>query len=283
MAGGAAPVSMKTEDAILRLRADPQYSDLVRDAYLGPDVRANAERFHASAEFSAVQDLVGRLVAGGSVLDLGAGTGIASYAFAVSGARHVVALEPDPSDVVGQGAIRRIGAGLPITIVSGAGESLPFCGSRFDLVYARQVLHHARDLDAVVRECARVTVPGGMIIATREHVVNGKAQLDAFLAAHPVHQLAGGEHAYPQSAYVGAFRKAGLDPTVFGPYDSVVNAFPQYLDGAALHAHGTRLLTERFRRGGRLLAAIPGAAQFATWWTSRRIPGRLYTFLVTKR
>jgi hypothetical protein len=29
---------MTTEEAVLALRADPQLADLVRDAYLGPDV-----------------------------------------------------------------------------------------------------------------------------------------------------------------------------------------------------------------------------------------------------
>ncbi len=273
---------MTTEEAVLHLRADPRHADLVRDAYLGPDVRANAERFLASAEFVAVVRLLRGRVAGASVLDLGAGTGIASYAFAHSGAREVVALEPDPSEVVGHGAIRRLGGVSPMAIVSGIGESLPFRGSRFDIVYARQVLHHARDLEAVLRECARVTVPGGIVIATREHVVSGQPQLDAFLAGHPVHQLAGGEHAHPRSAYVRAFRNAGLATTVLAPYDTVVNAYPEYQDEAALGRHGARLLSARFGAGGRLLSAVPGAAALATWWTSRQVPGRLYTVLGVK-
>jgi SAM-dependent methyltransferase len=152
---------------------------------------------------------------------VGAGTGIASYAFARSGAREVVALEPDPSDVIGQGAIRRLVGALPIVVEGGWGEALPFADGRFDLVYLRQVLHHARDLDALVRECARVAAPGGVVIATREHVVDDERQLAEFLATHPVHRLAGGEHAFALPAYVAAFRRAGLAPLrVLGPLDS---------------------------------------------------------------
>ena len=219
-------MTMSTEQAVLALRADPRCADLVRDAYLGPDALGNAERFLASAEFAAVLTLAGDRVRGGAVLDVGAGTGIASYAFAQSGAREVVALEPDPSDVVGQGVIRRIRNGLPISIEGGFGEALPFADGRFEVVYLRQVLHHARDLDTLVRECARVTAPGGVVIATREHVADDRRQLEEFLAAHPIHRLAGGEHAYPLAAYVASFRRAGLEgPRVLGPYDSVVNSF----------------------------------------------------------
>jgi SAM-dependent methyltransferase len=269
---------MTTEEAVLALRDDPQYSDLMRDAYLGPDARANAERFLASAEFSGVLALLDRPVRGATVLDVGAGTGIASFAFARAGAR-VVALEPDPSGVVGHGAIRQVRDGLPIAIVSGVGEALPFPDQAFDVVYARQVLHHARDLDSLVRECARVAASGGVVVATREHVADDEAELAAFLAAHPVHRLAGGEHAFPLAAYVRAFRRAGLaGPRVLGPYDSVVNAFPAFHDERALRRHPATLLEGRFGLLGRLSAAVPGVPALVRWWLTSRVPGRLYSF-----
>jgi SAM-dependent methyltransferase len=276
-------MSMTTEQAVLALRGDPRYADVVRDAYLGPDAIGNAERFFASAEFAAVLLLAGGRVARGAVLDVGAGTGIASYAFARGGAREVVALEPDPSDVVGQGVIRRIRDGLPISIEGGWGEALPFADGRFDVVYLRQVLHHARDLDALVRECARVAARGGVVLATREHVADDAGQLEVFLAAHPIHRLAGGEHAYPLPAYVEAFRRAGLEgPRVLGPYDSVVNAFPAIRDEASLRRHPAVVLEQRLGAVGRLAARVPGVTSLVRRVIDRPLPGRLYSFVGRK-
>jgi SAM-dependent methyltransferase len=276
-------VTLTTEQAVLELRRNPRYADLVRDAYLGPDVEGNAARFLASEEFAAVLRLLGDRARGGSVLDVGAGTGVASYAFARSGAREVVALEPDSGDVVGQGAIRRISNGLPITIATGVGEALPFPDARFDVVYARQVLHHASDLDALVRECARVVVPGGIVLATREHVVDDEAQLRAFLASHPVHQLAGGENAHSLEAYRAAFRRAGLVRLrVLGPYDSVINAFPAFQDERSLAEYPRRVLEGWFGTVGRLVARVPGVQGVVRRWIDEPVPGRLYSFVGRK-
>lgn len=276
-------MSLTTEEAVLALRGDPRYAEVVRDAYLGPDALGNAERFLASAEFAAVLALADGRVRGGAVLDVGAGTGIASYAFARSGAREVVALEPDPSEVVGQGVIRRIQGGLPITIEGGWGEALPFADGRFDVVYLRQVLHHARDLDALVRECARVAAPGGLVVATREHVADDARQLALFLASHPIHRLAGGEHAYPLPAYVGAFRRAGLEgPQVLGPYDSVVNSSPAIADEETLRRHPAALLERHLGAAGRLAARVPGVTALVRRFIDRPLPGRLYSFVGRK-
>ena len=84
-----------------------------------------------------------------------------SYALAKDGWR-VTALEPDKSEVVGAGAIQYLGraTGTNIQVVTNWGEELPFASSEFDLVYCRAVLHHARDLQKLCREAARVLVAG---------------------------------------------------------------------------------------------------------------------------
>jgi SAM-dependent methyltransferase len=277
-------VKLTTEQAILRLRADPACVDLIRDGYLGADVRGNAQRFFTSGEFAAVRDLVGPRLRGALVLDVGAGTGIASVAFARSGARAVVALEPDPSAVVGYGAMREILDDLRVSIVSGFGETFPFRDGSFDVVYTRQVLHHARDLEGLLRECARVVAKGGVVIATREHVVDDAAQLAAFLEAHPVHRLAGGENAFPLASYVAAFRGAGLGaPRVLGPLDTVVNAYPGYRDEAEVRDIPRRALARRLGALGTIASRVPGANALVRRMLDRREPGRLYSFVAGKR
>src|SRR5512133_591387 len=102
------PKLLTPDQAVLRLRSDPAYSALVRDAYLGEDVVESARRFLTSAEFGEVRKLLGTRIQGSVILDVGAGNGIASYSFAACGARSVYALEPDSSNEIGRGAILRL-------------------------------------------------------------------------------------------------------------------------------------------------------------------------------
>ena len=274
---------MKTEEAILQLRADPQWAGPMRDSYLDEDVAGAARRFACSGEFAAVRSLLGERLAGSTVLDLGAGTGIASHAFRAAGARRVVALEPDESPIVGQGAIRRSCAGAEgIEIVSGVGEALPFRDGAFDLVYARQVLHHARDLPALVGECARVLRPGGLFLACREHVANDAEQLREFLEHHPVHRLAGGEHAFPLAEYLGAIAASRLTVrAVLGPWNSVINAFPAVQADDELPAHARRVYAGRHGILGRLALLLPGMDEVAVRERDRFLsgPDRLHSFV----
>ena len=275
---------MPLGEAILKLRNDPQHADLVREAYLGPDVFDSASRFFASGEFAQLKVLLGNRLKGAKVVDLGAGTGIESYAFAKSGAAHVWAVEPDTSGEVGRGAMARLTEGLPVESVDAFGESMTLPDASADIVYCRQVLHHAHDLDALLRECSRVLKPGGLFVACREHVANTPEELQRFLESHPVHQLAGGEHAFPLERYLSAIRSAGLTiESVFAPVESVINLFPSIrTEEERVQLPRTRL-SARFGPLGALLAALP-FMQARVWRSlaSTRPPGAMYTFVAVK-
>lgn len=265
------------------LRSDPQHAALIRDSYLDEDTREAAERFRLSAEFSEVLTLFGEHLRDADVLDLGAGTGIASYAFARSGARVVYALEPDPGEI-GRDAIMRLKAALPIEVLDASGEQIPLPDSSIDIIYARQVLHHTGNLRGVLLECARVLKSGGQLLVCREHVADDEEQLEKFLAAHPVHRLAGGEHAYPLDAYVRAIAAAGLMlKKIYDPWDTLINAFPTVRTNAELVCFPDTLLRERFGRAGAWLCLVPGVRPLV-WKRIRRdaFPGRLYSFLAVK-
>jgi len=257
------------EEAVLWLRAQPDQQQLVCACFYDDPLRAAAERYYASTEWIAVRDLL----AGkrGMALDLGAGRGISSYALARDGWR-VSALEPDPSDVVGAGAIGALARDtkLDIRVEQNWGESLPYPDATFDLVYGRQVLHHARDLHQLCREAARVLKPGGTFVATREHVISRADDLPVFLAAHPLHKLYGGEHAYLLGEYLDAIGGSGiLLVQALNPYQSNINLYPETVGDLK------RRIAGRLHVPAKL---IPSFALGALGAMSR-VPGRLYTFV----
>jgi SAM-dependent methyltransferase len=261
------------EQAVLWLRAQPGQAELVRACFYDDPLLGAAERYRRSSEWEAVRKLLpGR---SGTALDLGAGRGVASYALARDG-WTTTALEPDPSPIVGAGAIRSLAAesGLQIEVSQAPGEVLPFEDRHFDLVFGRAVMHHARDLAALCREASRVLAPGGTFIGAREHVVSSHAQLEQFLDAHPLHRHYGGEHAYRLGDYLAAIAGAGLRiREVLNPLASDINLFPDSRQGLrvrlarALHLPHPGLIPDVALR-------FLGSLQ--------RQPGRLYTFVAIK-
>jgi SAM-dependent methyltransferase len=264
---------MTWEQAVLWLRSQPDQSELVRACFYDDPLSAAAERYRRSAEWQAVRALIGS--ARGRALDVGAGRGIAAYALAQDG-WNTAAVEPDPSPVVGAQAIRGLAhaAKLKIEVVEQQGESLPFPDASFALVHCRAVLHHARDLQQLCREVARVLALGGTFIATREHVISRRNDLSLFLAAHPLHRLYGGENAYLLEDYLGAIRAAGLRlQRVLNPYASDVNLFPD------TKAQFKARLAARIRLPFPQL--VPDL--LLTWLGERcEQPGRHYTFVAVK-
>ena len=275
---------LSTQDAVVLLRKDPDYQDLIRDSYLGEDVKESADRFLASAEFSQVLELLGNDLSDRKIMDLGSGIGIAAASFARVRAKEVIAVDPDLSDQIGVRASARLSRGLPVHSISALGENIPIENGTVDIVYSRQVLHHAGNLKRMVGEIYRVLRPGGMMLSTREHVVDNERQLKRFLADHPVHQLAGGENAFKLSDYLEAIQKAGLVvKEIIGPWDSVINAFPNVRNHSELRELPRTLLRQKLGKLGEMIGNVPGVIPLI-WFFLRRRPkaGRMYSFLAIK-
>lgn len=274
-------MSTSWEEAVTRYRATAPAAD-VSACYFDLPTRHAAERFAASEEFAQAAQLL-RPAPGRRLVELGAGLGIATWAWARAG-WEVAAVEPDPSEQVGAGCVRQLCHALDaVRVLDSTAESVPLPDGWADAVYARQMLHHARDLDQVMREAARLLRPGGLFLACRDHVVDGEADLGEFLAAHPLHRLYGGEHAYPAQRYRQAAAAAGLtERGAWGPEESVINYFPG--TGAQLGERRRQVARSTWRPVGALLA---GLEAFQTYAVRRadarhRPAGRLYSFLWQK-
>lgn len=279
---------MSWEQSVQWLRDQPDRQDLVKACYFDDPLVEAAERFWQSAEWKAIANLLPS--PSGKALDLGAGRGISSYAMARDG-WHVTALEPDPSKLVGAGAIHSLAqqSNLNIFIVSEYSEKLPFPDDSFDIVNCRQVLHHARDLPQTCREIFRVLKPGGMMVATREHVLSKREDLQVFLDSHALHRLYGGENAFLLKEYLGAMNSAGLSvQQVLAPLDSPINYFPTTLDDCYLSCTApvaavigrvkTNLLFDQGHMLGRFLMRT--MISLNNW--KNQTPGRLYSFVAIK-
>lgn len=263
-------------------------AEFVQLCYLDEDNVAAAMRFASSEEFAEVVKVLrlGSMSTKRKILDLGCGNGIASYAFAFLG-HEVFAVDPDSSQDVGLGATARLASVVSNGTIStdeSFAESLSFPDDTFDIVYARQALHHFSDLREGLAECKRVLKPKGLMLATREHVVNDGRQLETFLEGHILHRMHGGEHAYTLREYISALRQAGLTILkVFGPFDTVINHFP--LSNAEIMERFARALR---RRVGDALASIMIRIPFAEQFYRSRLscycqePGRTYSFLCLK-
>ncbi|HEV2835494.1 MAG TPA: class I SAM-dependent methyltransferase [Pyrinomonadaceae bacterium] len=275
--------ALSWEEAVRWYREQPNNEAEVRNNYFDLPVLGAAERYARSEEFAEVLHLLGP-GNGKEILDLGAGNGIASYALAAHG-WNVTALEPDESSEVGAGAIDLLvkDTGLPIKVVREFGERLPFADESFSAIHARQVLHHAHDLENMVKELARVLRPGGLLLSTREHVIDGQEHLELFRDAHPLHFLYGGENAYTIERYVEAFERAGLRLLkMWGPVESILNLFT----GTEEERQTTirQIANHSCLRFGRLLGWSERfrAAQLRRHTQNDRTPGRIYSFLLQR-
>jgi SAM-dependent methyltransferase len=272
------------ERAVLRLHADPSLRYLVENCYLDHPPISAARRFAESSEFHEVCRLLGLDGAKNprDILDVGCGSGIASFAFASRGHR-VCAMDPDPSPWVGLGALETMLPELKTGSIQVWQSSIEEAeaSARFDIVYLRQAVHHFTELESGLARCACFLRPGGVFLATREHVAETPEELEIFRQKHDLAQDGVQESAYSVARYISALKASGLTKIrVFGPYDSPINYFPMTEERVQQKA------CDVLRR--RIGPLSPFALRYSSAvraWAARRLsegckrPGRRYSFL----
>jgi SAM-dependent methyltransferase len=179
--------------------------------------------------------------ASGEVLEIGAGTGRNLTLY--RNASRLVALEPDPGMLArAEQVVRR--AAVPVEVVEGWAERLPFPDSSFDTVVASYVLCSVTEPDRVVAEARRVLRSGGTL-RFYEHVRAGDARLSRWQdrLERPWGWLVRGCH--PNRDTLGTISEAGLRvvevdafdfelmPPIVRPHVLGVAERPEVFDGAA--------------------------------------------------
>ena len=152
------------------------------------------------------QELSDYLLSPGTVLDLGAGTGLWTEAFAAWFDVAIVAVEPSA-------AMRRSAAGKNLTpralFVGGTAEKIPLREGSCDCVWMSTVVHHVGDLQACAAEARRVLEPNGVVLIRNSFGdrLEGIHWLEFFPAAREI-----ARRRWPTvKATVRAFRTAGFE------------------------------------------------------------------------
>ena len=226
---------MNWHDTIISIQKSNKFNDLVKDSFITSDLSYNIEQYSKSIEFKEVNKIILKLFNGKKIkiLDVGAGNGISSIAFAKEG-HFVTALEPDNSNLVGSQAIKfssKINQ-VEIKIIETFFEDLPeeYFNS-FDLVFARQAMHHANSLNEFILSANNALLPDGFLFTIRDHVVSNNFQKEIFFKKHPLHKFYGGENAYMLKEYLASFSKNSFDLVkIFKPSSTPINYHPWSID-----------------------------------------------------
>ena len=183
---------MTWEETIKYIREEEDFKDLVRLAYFDENLSLNVQRFGESEEFIETLKLIKKFQPNAtSILDIGSGNGISAVNFALKNFK-VTSVEPDPSDTVGYGAICELKEYFnleDLKVYNAFTEDIAFPNASFDVVYVRQAMHHANNLNKFIAECVRVLKPGGLLLTIRDHVIYSDNDKIAFLKAHPLQKI----------------------------------------------------------------------------------------------
>ena len=101
-------------------------------------------------------------IAGKTLLDVGCGDGALDVVLARRGAR-ATGLDADPAMVAAARA-RAEREAVPLMVVEGRGEALPFLRDTFDVTLAVASLCFIQDAAQAIAEMARVLKPGGLLV-----------------------------------------------------------------------------------------------------------------------
>lgn len=217
------------EDTILKIQNEPEFSKLISEAYLSSDIDLNFKNYYCSEEFNQIYNLIKTTFPKKKIkiLEIGAGNGILSLSLSKKGFL-VDCVEPEKSIITGVGSIGFLKQkyGLEnLNIFNTSIEEYQFLDKKYDLIVARQVVHHIHDLNAFFQKIKMMSKANTKVFLLRDHVID-EGRLNEFLENHPLHKFYGGENAYTLEEYIIPITKYFSLEKIIGPFDSIINLAP---------------------------------------------------------
>jgi ubiquinone/menaquinone biosynthesis C-methylase UbiE len=271
------------EETIVLLRKSRANTQWIRAAYLEDDLSENCSRYSKSNEFNLIKEIIYEYKRDKSIkiLDVAAGNGISTISFGLLG-YSVDAIEPDPSETVGRGAINSMAKKYNlsnINVIDSYGENTNLNSEAYDVVFIRQGLHHADDIKLMLKEFNRLLKRDGLLLSIRDHVVDNYGEsLERFLDSQIDHQYYKGENAYTLKDYIAFIKEAGfMVKKVLTPYSNQIN----------LNLSDEEILKKIMQSTvGKWITMLFGkkiSLLLNQYHNSRKkIPGRLYSFVAIK-
>ena len=286
---------MNWEETVKFIRTQPDFSNLVEKAYLDERLDLNVGRYLASEEWRETLAIVKKYApVAQEILDVGSGNGISVIAFALIG-YNVTAVEPDPSETIGTGAIGKLKMQYNltnITIVETYAENADLANRMFDVAYCRQAMHHANNLTRFVKNISSYLKIGGLFLAVRDHIAFNATDKKWFLHSHPLQKYYNGENAFKPSEYRTALKNGNLFLVKeLKYYDSIINYFP-------LSANDLKQMKENrdintLNASQKVpLASLPIFYPFfqalynfihGKIYNEKNVPGRVYSYIAIKQ
>lgn len=126
--------------------------------WAAPIFNVGADRW-SETDIGIMADLLRPAVRpGGSLLDVGGGTGVLAARLALALDARATVLDPTPQ------MLRYVRESERVTAVLGEAEAIPFPNASFDAALVTDALHHMREQNAALAELARAVRPGGLVL-----------------------------------------------------------------------------------------------------------------------
>jgi ubiquinone/menaquinone biosynthesis C-methylase UbiE len=150
-------VESQSNDALRQWKTDAWKNPAMVDIYLN---NVNDEYGKNRLKNFVEIELCDKYSVGKTILDVGIGTGRASLPLAKKGF-HVTGIDSSQAML---DATKKQAGNLPVTLMPGDVEKLPFPDASFDTAMALNVVVHFRAWDKIMAEMLRVVKPGGRVI-----------------------------------------------------------------------------------------------------------------------
>ncbi len=150
-------------------------------------------------------------------------------------------------------------------LITADAEHLPMRLASFRGVVCKGSLHHARNHEAFVENCAKVLLPGGVLVMSEPCNDNPAIRFARWLLYKKSEHFDEGDQGFRQRDLVQLYERCGFEVTrvkKYGFFAYALCGFPDHI-GFLRFIPGNKLLSRAFLAIDRVICAIPGLSILA--------------------